>query len=125
MLDFIFSPVGHRLRFFFLYLRRNITAARSAVAPLLIPPPRRLLAAAPPLMQITGMYEGYFVRRRVETIARKRGGKKVKKKKTSLHLPPLPKPKLSGNPSGPPVVSEALHADCASIIKTARVGGVG
>lgn len=108
------------------FLRRIIAAARSAVAPLLIPPARRLLAAAPALMQITGMYEGYFVRCRVETIARKRGGKKVKKKHPYICCsprPPPPNPKLSGDPSVPPIASEALHTDCASIIKTARVWG--
>lgn len=119
---------SHRLDitfvFLFFSLRRNIAAARSAVAPLLIPPPRRLLAAAPQLMQITGMYEGYFVRCRVETMACKRGGMTVKKNTTICPPPPLSKPQLSEDPSVPPIASEMRHAGCASIMKTARVSGL-
>lgn len=42
--------------------------AKSAVAPITHPPLRCLLAGALALMQITGIYEGYFVRCGVETI---------------------------------------------------------
>lgn len=58
--------------------------------------------------------------------SRARGGGEESLKKTHPYICFLPPNlKLSGDPSGPPLGSEALPADCASITKMARVGRLG